>query len=90
MYAADSNPAVDPFSFKLSNERAKVLVASRAGRYITLACGRQAVQQFPSSLCRYPSLDPSDPAAGYALYPAFDLAWGIRPSGGVPVWQMNT
>jgi hypothetical protein len=46
VYHADTNPRIDPFSFRQSNNRAAELVARGEGRYITLSDGRQAVQLY--------------------------------------------
>lgn len=46
VYHADVNPAVDPFSYRLSDNRGKELVASGQGQFIALPDGRLAVQLF--------------------------------------------
>lgn len=46
VYHADVNPAVEPFSYRLSDNRGKELVASGQGQFIELPDGRLAVQLF--------------------------------------------
>lgn len=46
VYHADVNPAVEPFSYRLSENRGKELVASGQGQFIELEDGRMAVQLF--------------------------------------------
>ena len=46
VFHGDANPAIDPFSFRLSDARALELVESGQGRPITLPDGRQAVQLY--------------------------------------------
>lgn len=46
VYHADVNPAVEPFSYRLSDNRGRELVASGQGQFIALADGRIAVQLF--------------------------------------------
>ena len=44
VFAWDSNPAVDRYSYKQSVARAEAIVDEGRGFFITLACGRRAVQ----------------------------------------------
>jgi hypothetical protein len=44
VFAADSNPHIDPFLYRQSNNRAEELVALGRGSFITLPDGRRAVQ----------------------------------------------
>lgn len=78
MFAWDANPSTDRRLFILSNNRATELVeTAQRCRFISLPDGRKAVQFLPP--------------AGFSAVPGlFDDAWKIRPSGGMPVWQMNT
>lgn len=46
VYHADVNPAVEPFSYRLSENRGKELVSSGQGQFIELPDGRLAVQLF--------------------------------------------
>jgi hypothetical protein len=88
VYGWEADPATDSFSFKLSNERADALVRSQAADFITLPCGRLAVQLRPRP--SYLSPLHCETADSPSLYPAFALAWRIKPSGHMPVWQMRT
>lgn len=88
VYGWATNPTIDPFSFKLSNDRAEALVRSRAGDFITLPCGRLAIQ-LRSTPPQFTPLH-ADFADSPSIYPTFGEAWGIRPSDGYPVWQMRT
>jgi hypothetical protein len=46
VYHADVNPAVESFSYRLSENRGKDLVSSGQGQFIELPDGRLAVQLF--------------------------------------------
>lgn len=49
VFAWDSNPATDRHSYKQSVARAEAIVDQGRGFFITLPCGRRAVQLFPSA-----------------------------------------
>jgi hypothetical protein len=78
-----ANPAVDRFSFKQSVKRAAAIVAEGRGDFITLPCGRRAVHLRP------PQEFLTD-QRNHANSGSFDSSWQIKPSGGMPVWQMVT
>lgn len=46
VYHRDSNPAIDPFSYRCSNSSGKSIVNRAEGEYIQLPDGRTAVQLF--------------------------------------------
>lgn len=47
MFSWELNPAVDRFSYRLSNRRAQDLVSDGDGFFLTLPDGRKAVQLYP-------------------------------------------
>ena len=81
VFSHQSNPAIDHFSFRLSNARAAELLES--GRAISLIADHPTIQlKAPRD---YQHDRTTQIAAG-----TFDAAWHIKPSGGYPVWQMTT
>jgi hypothetical protein len=72
-----ANPAIDPRSYKLSNARAIELVD--AGTHFIVKCGDggTGIQAYP-------------PPEERTLHGRFQDAWKMKPSGGIPVWQMVT
>jgi hypothetical protein len=52
VYHADSNPAIDPHSYRCSNTSGQDAVASGQGRYIALPDGRTAIQLFRNQASR--------------------------------------
>ncbi len=46
VYHRDSNPAIDPFSYRCSNSSGQSAVDRGEGEYITLADGRIAIKLF--------------------------------------------
>lgn len=47
VFAWESNPAIDRFKYRQSNDRAKELVSDGEGFFVTLPDGRRAVQLYP-------------------------------------------
>jgi hypothetical protein len=85
VFGWEDNPSIDRCRFKQSLNRATEIVSSGRGSFIFLPDGRKAVQLFAVRACRFP-LASLDRAAGGT----FASAWTIKPSGGMPVWQMHS
>lgn len=90
VFNSDLDPQVSRYSYKASNSSAEAAVASGRGQFVMLPSGRRALHMFPYR--EIPEI--RQDCDGLTIYErvsgSFRDAWSQKPSGCIPVWQLNT
>jgi len=90
VFSWDTNPAVDSFSFRLSDARAFDLLTAARAFEVICKDGVLAIQLAPPLEVRELTVSAEGKPVFERISTNFRDAWQQRPSGIIPVWQMTT
>ncbi len=90
VYNADLNPQVDDFSYKCSNSSAEAAVEAKRGEFVLDANGHRVLKMYPPKDFTPLTFDAEGQIVLERLTNNFRDAWGQKPSGGIPVWQLRS
>ncbi len=90
VFNSDLDPQVSHYSYKASNSSAEAAVTSGRGEFVQLPSGRRALHMFPYREVAEIRQDCDGKTIRERIAGGFRDAWSQRPSGCMPVWQLNT